>query len=186
MHVKLTTSGGRRYVQLVESYRDEAGRVKKRTIATLGRAEQVDGSLDAVINGLLKITGREPMGAKPPAPTVSFESARALGNVWALTELWKSLGFSGLRRVFRRTRRTTDVEALIRLMVLNRLCDPESKLGVLRWVQTVALPDFGPRGSTLHPDFRPFSESASSAGAGLTAATEKLLWWHVCNSLPQA
>jgi transposase len=148
MHVKLTTSGGRRYVQLVESYRDEAGRVKKRTVATLGRAEQVDGSLDAVINGLLKITGREPMGAKPPAPTVSFESARALGNVWALTELWKSLGFSGLRRVFRRTRRTTDVEALIRLMVLNRLCDPESKLGVLRWVQTVALPEFGPKAVT--------------------------------------
>ncbi len=148
MHVKLTTSGGRRYVQLVESYRDEAGRVKKRTIATLGRAEQVDGSLDAVINGLLKITGREPMGAKSPAPTVSFESARALGNVWALTELWKSLGFSDLRRVFRRTRRTTDVEALIRLMVLNRLCDPESKLGVLRWVQTVALPDFGPKAVT--------------------------------------
>ena len=148
MHVKLTTSGGRRYVQLVESYRDEAGRVKKRTVATLGRAEQVDGSLDAVINGLLKVTGREPMGAKPPAPTVSFESARALGNVWALTELWRSLGFSGLRRVFRRTRRTTDVEALIRLMVLNRLCDPESKLGVLRWVQTVALPDFGPKAVT--------------------------------------
>ena len=148
MHVKLTTSGGRRYVQLVESYRDEAGRVKKRTVATLGRAEQVDGSLDAVINGLLKITGREPMAAKPPAPTVSFESARALGNVWALTELWKSLGFSGLRRVFRRTRRTTDVEALIRLMVLNRLCDPESKLGLLRWVQTVALPDFGPKAVT--------------------------------------
>ncbi|PZA14105.1 IS1634 family transposase, partial [Azoarcus communis] len=54
----------------------------------------------------------------------------------------------GLRRVFRRTRRTTDVEALIRLMVLNRLCDPESKLGVLRWVQTVALPDFGPKAVT--------------------------------------
>jgi hypothetical protein len=50
--------------------------------------------------------------------------------------------------VFRRTRRTTDVEALIRLMVLNRLCDPESKLGVLRWVQTVALPDFGPKAVT--------------------------------------
>jgi hypothetical protein len=31
--------------------------------------------------------------------------------------------------------------ALIRLMVINRLCDPESKPGVLRWLQTVALPD---------------------------------------------
>jgi hypothetical protein len=58
-----------------------------------------------------------------------------------LTELWNELGFSGLRRVFRRTRHTTDVEALIRIMVLNRLCDPDSKLGVLRWLQTVALPD---------------------------------------------
>lgn len=77
MHVKLTTSGRRHYVQPVESYRDETGRVKKRTVATLGRAEQVDGSLDAVINGLLKITAREPMAAKPPAPTVSFESGQA-------------------------------------------------------------------------------------------------------------
>jgi len=25
-------------------------------------------------------------------------------------------------------------------MVVNRLCDPESKLGVFRWLQTVSLP----------------------------------------------
>ncbi|ACK80179.1 hypothetical protein AFE_1626 [Acidithiobacillus ferrooxidans ATCC 23270] len=30
MHVKITTSGSRCYVQLVESYRDDAGKVKKR------------------------------------------------------------------------------------------------------------------------------------------------------------
>ena len=51
------------------------------------------------------------------------------------------MGFSDLRRVFGRTRHTIDVEALIRIMVLNRLCDPDSKLGVLRWLQTVAIPD---------------------------------------------
>ena len=39
-----------------------------------------------------------------------------------------------------------------------------------------------PRGSTLNPDFRPFSESAFSAGAGLKAMIAKVLWWHVCNS----
>jgi hypothetical protein len=50
------------------------------------------------------------------------------------------LGFDDLRRVFRRTRHDIDVEALVRVMVLNRLCDPDSKLGVLRWVETVALP----------------------------------------------
>ena len=94
------------------------------------------------------MSGRAPTQSRAAAPAVaisasclSFESARALGNVWALTELWKELGFSDLRRVFRRTRHTIDVEALIRIMVLNRLCDPDSKLGVLRWLQTVALPD---------------------------------------------
>ena len=41
MFVKVTTPGPRRYVQLVESYRDDAGRVRKRAVATLGRLEQV-------------------------------------------------------------------------------------------------------------------------------------------------
>jgi transposase len=143
MYVKVTTSGPRRYVQLIESFRDDDGRVKKRTVATLGRADQLSGELDSVIAGLLKVAGREPVKLLPAisASSLSFESARALGNVWTLTEIWKELGFSDLRRVFRRTRHAIDVEALIRIMVLNRLCDPDSKLGVLRWLQTVALPD---------------------------------------------
>ena len=143
MYVKVTASGPRRYVQLIESFRDDDGRVKKRTVATLGRADQLSGELDSVIDGLLKVAGREPAKLVPAisASSLTFESARALGNVWTLTEIWKELGFSDLRRVFRRTRHTIDVEALIRIMVLNRLCDPDSKLGVLRWLQTVALPD---------------------------------------------
>ena len=112
--------------------------------------DQLGGELDSVINGLMKVAGRKPLQpvkAKEPVSVV-FESARALGNVWALTELWNELGFSDLRRVFRRTRHTTDVEALVRIMVLNRLCDPDSKLGVLRWLQTVALPDIEVPGVT--------------------------------------
>ena len=29
---------------------------------------------------------------------------------------------------------------MLRVMVFNRLCDPDSKLGVLRWLETVCLP----------------------------------------------
>jgi transposase len=58
-----------------------------------------------------------------------------------LTELWRELGFAELRRVFRKTRHSIDVETLIRIKVFNRLCDPDSKLGVLRWLETVALPE---------------------------------------------
>ena len=139
MFVKLTHSGPRSYVQLVEAYRDDTGRPKQRTVATLGRLDQLDAGLDSVISGLLRVTGKS-APATAPAPTINFESARDFGDVWALTELWNSLGFDRLKRVFRRTRHAIDVEALVRVMVLNRLCDPESKLGVLRWVQTVTLP----------------------------------------------
>lgn len=143
MHIKVTQSGSRRYVQLVESFRDEAGRVKKRTVATLGRLDALEGNLDSVIGGLLKLSGKALPEAAPAldADDFEFESARALGDVWALTQLWKELGFWDLRRIFRRTRHQIDVEALVRIMVFNRLCDPESKLGVVRWLKTVALPD---------------------------------------------
>lgn len=137
MYVKVTRSGPRRYVQLVESFRNDEGKVKQRTLATLGRLDRMDGALESVINGLLKITGR---AAPAPSPTLAFESSRAFGDLWALQQLWHALGFSALSRTFAKTRHVMDVEALIRAMVFNRLCDPESKLGVLRWLETVAFP----------------------------------------------
>ena len=139
MFLKITRSGPRKYLQLVEAFRDDAGKAKHRTLVTLGRLDQLTDSLDAVISGLLKVTGR-PDVLNAALPPVEFESARALGHVWALNELWETLGFGELRRVFRKTRHRIDVEALIRVMVFNRLCDPESKLGVLRWLETVAMP----------------------------------------------
>ena len=135
MYVKVTRSGPRRYVQLVESFRNDEGKVKQRTLATLGRLDRMDDALESVIDGLMKITGR---AAPASSPTRAFESSRAFGDLWALQQLWHSLGFSALSRTFAKTRHVMDVEALIRAMVFNRLCDPESKLGVLRWLETVA------------------------------------------------
>ncbi len=66
--------------------------------------------------------------------------ALALGDVWALDQLWRELGFDDLGAIFRRARYTTPVEQALRVMVFNRLCDPDSKLGVLRWLQTVSIP----------------------------------------------
>ena len=109
MFIKITRSGSRQYLQLVEAFRDENGKSKHRTLATLGRLDQISDELDSVISGLLKLTGR-PDFLKASAPPFEFESARALGNVWALNELWETLGFGELRRVFRKTRHSIDVE----------------------------------------------------------------------------
>ena len=146
MFVKLTKSGPRRYIQLVEAYRDEDGRARQRTVASLGRLESIDQHFESVVRGLERVTGRQrPDAHSPPEssaePQIVFEPARNLGDVWSLTSLWKELGFDRLARVFRSGKRQLDVEGLLRIMVFNRLCDPESKLGVLRWLETVALPD---------------------------------------------
>ena len=139
MFIKLTRSGGRTYAQLVESFRDELGRPRQRTLATLGRIDEVGGQVDALLESLLRAKGRPGSLASPPQ--VQFESALALGDVWALHQLWHELGFDRLHAVFRRARYTAPVEQAIRVMVFNRLCDADSKLGALRWLQTVALPE---------------------------------------------
>ncbi|MFM8557315.1 MAG: IS1634 family transposase [Betaproteobacteria bacterium] len=138
MFIKLTSSGPRTYVQLVESFRDDSGKPRQRTLATLGRVDEADGQVDSLINALLRAKGRYPRDCS--APQIRFESALALGDVWALDELWRELGFDRLAGVFRKARYTTPVEQALRVMVFNRLCDPDSKLGVLRWLQTVRIP----------------------------------------------
>ncbi len=136
MFTKLTRSGGHTYVQLVQSFRDETGRPRQRTISTLGRLDEVGGQVDSLLKGLLRAKGMP--ASMTDTPQVAFESALALGDVWALDQLWKELGFDALAGVFRKARYTTPVEHAIRVMVFNRLCDADSKLGVLRWLQTVS------------------------------------------------
>ena len=123
----------------MESFRNEDGKPRQRTVATLGRLDEVGGGVDSLLHGLLRAKGLP--GAMAATPQVEFESALALGDVWALDQLWKELGFDALGGVFRKARYTTAVEHVIRVMVFNRLCDPDSKLGVLRWLETVSIPE---------------------------------------------
>jgi hypothetical protein len=141
MYVKITRSGKRQYLQLVEAVR-ENGKPRQRHVATLGRLDQLlDADVDALVNGLLKATGRAPLGeenaaAKPDE--VAFSSALAVGDLWLLLGLWQQLGMAqALKRTLNRRRVRFDVEALVRVMVFNRLSDPTSKLGLLRWLETV-------------------------------------------------
>ncbi|KAF5294375.1 hypothetical protein FQA39_LY19349 [Lamprigera yunnana] len=110
----------------------------------LGRIDEPGGQLEALLAGSACVNG----GAMGVGVTwgwrcgrqLRFESALALGDVWALDALWHELGFDALGAVFRRARFTNPVEHAVRVMVFNRLCDADSKLGVLRWLQTVSMP----------------------------------------------
>lgn len=132
MYVRVVRSGPRRYVRLVEGYRDASGRVKQRTVANLGRADQLsDAEVDGIIDGLQRAVGRSGADDAP-----EFQRARAFGDLWALHQLWQELGLDeALRRALRSSKRGFDAEALVRAMVFNRLASPRSKRGVLDWLQ---------------------------------------------------
>ena len=141
MFIKVTSSGGRRYAQLVESFRNESGQPRQRTLATLGRLEP-GGDVDRLIQSLHRAQGREAVGPRASASVqgLQFLQSRSAGDVWALWQLWRSLGLEGLSLAWHGSRCEVDTLACLRTMVFNRLCDPASKLGALRWLETVALP----------------------------------------------
>ena len=138
MYTRISRTGGRQYLQLVESFRNDSGKVRTRVVANLGRLDQITPTqLDPLINGLNRAIGR----AENTASEVIQEPGLGFGNVFALHELWRDLGIdTALKRAMRSSRRDIDAEALIRAMVFNRLCAPDSKLGCLRWLDTVAMP----------------------------------------------
>jgi len=137
MFIKVTQTGNRRYAQLVESFRNEEGKPRQRTLCTLGRLES-GGEVDTLIASLQRAQGIAP--ATSALDGLRFTDSRHAGDIWALSELWRSLGFDDLELAWRRSKSEVDVLSCLRLMVMNRLCDPGSKLGVLRWLETVALP----------------------------------------------
>ena len=94
MFIKVTVSGGRRYAQLVESFRNESGSPRQRTLASLGRLEP-GGDVDRLINALNRAQGHEASPQGTRAASISdlrFLDSRSAGDVWALWQLWLSLG----------------------------------------------------------------------------------------------
>jgi len=146
VQLKVTRSGPRTYLQIVHAYRDEeTGRPKQRHIANLGRADQLgESDLDTLINGLLKFTNRatlDELQTEVTSEGATFRPALQVGDVWAVLGIWHQLKLAQtIAKAVRRSRRQIDVEKLVRVMVMNRLSDPRSKLGMLRWLEQVYLP----------------------------------------------
>ncbi|MGD7552052.1 IS1634 family transposase, partial [Ralstonia pseudosolanacearum] len=58
MYTRITKTGDRQYLQLVESFRNDRGQVRVRVIANLGRLDRLSpDKLDPLINGLNRALG---------------------------------------------------------------------------------------------------------------------------------
>lgn len=126
-----------RTFQIVESYRDERGKVKQRTLLHLGPADKfLEKDVDNLINGLLKVKG-----LTLESLDSDIDEIKHFGQIYALIHLWKELKISqSIAKARSSNKIQFDLEKHIKSLVFNRLDDPSSKLKLLTWLETVHIP----------------------------------------------
>lgn len=145
------------YFQLAHNVRNpRTGKPLAQIIHNFGRADQVDrDSLVRLCRSIARVCG---VAIQDTAPAVG-EAARSqsqaslpgdvkllrtleLGPVLALEALWERLGIAAaLQKIIKQHGYRVDYERALFAMTANRLCEPESKLGVWdRWLSKVYLP----------------------------------------------
>jgi transposase len=128
------------YLQLCEAYRNRQGQPRTRVLMNFGRLDHLDRSkIDAAVEALLAYSTNPKITR---ASDLEHTSARDYGDMLALVHLWARLRLTDSISGHLRDKKVCfDVAELIKVMVLNRLSDPLSKLGVMRWLPTVYIPD---------------------------------------------
>lgn len=145
MFVKTTkvTSRGKRYeyLSLVESFRDDQGTPRQRTIARLGEASKLreSGELDRIVAAL----SAHAEGRWVDADDLRAEGASSVGGIAAVKTWWDKLGLGGwCDRVGDGKGLSWSLGDAVFAMVANRLLEPSSKRKVVGWIaDKVVAPD---------------------------------------------
>ncbi|MDM8538995.1 IS1634 family transposase, partial [Desulfobacterales bacterium HSG17] len=144
------------YYQLAHNERHPVTRKPvAKIIHHFGRADKIDrDQLVRLCKSIARVCGLNVMdsfeepGTKQPSDVLGFPKdlkligTRSLGSTWVIEALWEKL-FIGktLRDICKRRQLTVPYERALLALVANRLCEPQSKLGVWdRWLSKVFLP----------------------------------------------
>ena len=146
LRVKRSVQGGQtyEYLQIVESYR-EAGRVRQRVRATLGRRDQLvaSGALDALLTSLGRFSERFRVVERVRTEGLQAHQAKTWGPALVFGRLWGTQGLPGiLTRLADGRRVTFDVERATFALALQRRCAPGSDRQGAAWLRTVEAPGF--------------------------------------------
>ncbi len=129
----------RTYLQLVTTERVN-GKVRQRVVANLGRLEHLQkDTLDRLIQSLARFSKSE--WIRREALKLSAQRARSWGPALVFYKLWQDLGLEKIiGELVDNSSLKFDVNEALFAMVLNRLCDPSSKLMMTHWMKTVYRP----------------------------------------------
>jgi transposase len=126
-----------RHLQIAESFRDpnKGGSPRTRIIAHLGTVEGLGkDQIERLIAGLQTAIGTSP----DKSATCELAFAHDFGHVYAVSHVWDSLGLSlALGRAGLNGETTFNPAELVKLLVVNRICEPCSKLALLEWLDSV-------------------------------------------------
>jgi transposase len=142
------------YYQLAHNERDPVTRTSTaHVIHSFGRADELDrNQLVRLCKSIARVCDlevidhlapEEPLGiAGDFARSFQFHRTYPYGPILAIEALWERLGIGDcLRTICKKLNCRVPYERALFAMVANRLCEPESKLGLWdRWLPTVYLP----------------------------------------------
>ncbi|MGH2746107.1 MAG: IS1634 family transposase [Thermoleophilaceae bacterium] len=133
------------YLQMVEGYRDESGRVRHRVVASLGREDELkaSGQLNSLAGSFARLD--------PPLAGIR----RDVGPLLLLSHLARELEIAATvdRLLPRSPRSELSVGELVVALVANRLCSPSPLYDVAGWSSGAALQElFGVPPALLDDD----------------------------------
>lgn len=135
MFLREKPAGKYKYVQIVESFRDQ-GRVRQRVLLTLGRLDQLreSGQLDALVASGARLSEKlSVIGAHKKGELVNEKTWR-IGPGRVFGRLWEETGISAcLKNLLRDREFEFPVEAAVFLTVVHRLMAPGSDRAAERW-----------------------------------------------------
>lgn len=130
-----------RHLQIAESFRDPAkgNAPRTRILAHLGTVEGLgEEQIEKLIAGLQRAIGVTPESLPHLLSARDYGHIHAVGGAWDQLDLSTVLNDAGVRGDA-----SFDAAALIRMLVVNRICDPCSKLALLDWLESVCYEETG-------------------------------------------
>ena len=173
------------YYQLAHNERHPvSGKAVAKIIHNFGRTDKLDrGQLKRLCRSIARVcelTVIDPTKDQPKESTLpddlKIDRTVMLGTVLAIEALWEKTGLKKtLLDLTKNNRMPLLCERALFAMVANRLCAPESKLGVWdRWLETVYLPSC--EGLKLRHMYEAMDLLHDHA-----AEVEKTVFWHIAN-----
>lgn len=154
MFVRTKGTGGYKYLQIVENYRQDS-KIKQRVLLTLGRKEQLVGSgkLDNLARSLLRFSEKLRVVEAHRDGGLKARSAVSIGPALIFGRLWEELEIDRIIEGLLEGRKYQfSLERAIFLTVLHRLFDPGSDRAAERWREDFRIE--GTEGIGLHHLYR--------------------------------